>query len=209
MNRKNFYICLFILMLFTVSINSLKANSINGRISLTSAGYYPDYTWDSAIWGFYMRMDLFDLFGGFGIGGSVFQSIKWFNKSAQDLSSYELYIHRFQTISYEGDSWFKSKYLLHGPFFGLKWTDLYYLTPMMEEPSQIRMCRPEIGYEIATDYLGAIIKWTQDEEKKSRMQYELKLSSYGAIFQVGGDLQRKVFGVPSDFHFYSGMEFSF
>ncbi len=184
-------------------------NALNTRITLLTGGNYTDSSFDYLLFGFLGKLEFFDIVEGIGLGGSIFEKIGIFTSSEQELSTYELYLNKVW-LKTEGTSYLSKDYTMLNLMFGIKKKYLSYINQMNEIPVIENYLKPFAGVEISSDIFGVILKALSSNDNKIKLEYEFKIKTYYDVtFQVGGTFGEKIFGVPSDFHFYSGIELFF
>ncbi|NQV17889.1 MAG: hypothetical protein HQ534_05025 [Armatimonadetes bacterium] len=196
---------IILIILLLIAINSLFPESLSFRFICSGAAYYPeypDYDYDSPVTGCKFDAEIFNIIGNFGIGGSAFLQIRSYDKYFQSMKIYDAYIHHFD--SYQG----KDSYFIYGFFGGVQRTDLKYEDYKTSQKFELLMTKPLLGFHFSTHQWGFTLTWTQTENEKPRLGYEVKFrDSSGVIFQIGRSTKGPIEGAKSDFHIYTGYEF--
>lgn len=196
---------LIIPILLLILLGSLSAQDFALRFSTTTAAYfpeYPDYDYNSPVYGLDIQFDMLNLIQTYGIGGEVFYEFSSYHTYFEEMKSYELYLHNFFNNIDE------SSVFVYGFYAGARRTDVYYKDYKIDVKVDIMFIRPVIGFKYISNNWGGTLRWTQNEKNKSKFEYEIKLrSNPGFILQVGGSFRGPVRGVKSDFHIYAGYEF--
>ena len=200
MNQK-YIIILFFLLIFL----SLQADSVFLKSILAGEAYYPeypDYDYDRPMLGGNMKIDIFNIFPNLGIGGSVFYNIKSYDEHFRNLRRYDAYLHNF--VNYRRHK----SYFLYGFFVGIRYTDLEYTNRKTKINEKLTITRPLIGFNHSTEKWGMAVIWTQAENRRPIIGYELKFrSANGLIFKVGRNNSGPISDVGSELHVYVGYEF--
>jgi len=196
---------LFSMVFVLLLLGNVSAQDLTLRFSVTTAAYlpeYPDYDYNSPVYGIDAQFDLINFYHMYGFGGEVFYRFSSYHDYFEDMRFYELYLHNlFNRIDEE------SKFI-YGFFAGARRTEIYFEDRVLGHNVDVMFVRPVIGFKYIGNNWGGIIRWTQNENNRSKFEYEFKLSnSSGFILQVGGSLKGPVKGVKSDFHIYAGYEF--
>jgi hypothetical protein len=194
-----------IALILIILAGSLSGQEPAFRLSVTTGGYlpeYPDYDYNSPLYGVDIQMDLMNIIDNYGIGAECFLDYTSFHDYFKEMNTYEVYLHN---ISGYFDSESKFGY---GVFAGARRTELYYEDRKMGYNVDTKFTRFVGGFKYISNNWGGIIRWTQNESRKSKLEYELKLNnSSGWVIQAGGSLQGPIKGAKSDFHIYAGYEF--
>lgn len=196
-------------IIFFILLIPIIANALNTRITLLTGGNYTDSSFDYLLFGFLGKLEFFDIIEGLGLGGSIFQKIGIFTSSEQELSTYELYITKVW-LKTEESSYLSKDYIMLNLMLGIKKKYLSYINQTNEIPVIEDYLKPFVGVEMSSNIFGVILKTLSSNDNKIKLEYEFKIKTYYDVtFQVGGTFGEKIFGVPSDFHFYSGIELFF
>lgn len=198
------YTRLIFVTIFLILFSSLFSDVLNSRFIATCAAYYPqypDYDYDRPILGLNFNAEVYNLMENFGIGGSTFLQIKSYDQYFQSRKTYDIYVHNFFNYRHE------KSYFMYGFFGGIRRTDLEYENYKTSENLELTMNRPLLGFHFSSHAWGFTISWTQAENRKPTLIYEIKFRNpSGIIFQIGRSNRGPVSGVKSDFHFYMGYE---
>jgi hypothetical protein len=201
MKNLKYLVLLFFLLIFL----PLQADSVFLKAILSGAAYYPeypDYDYDSPVLGSNIRADIFNIVTELGIGGNVFYKIKSYDEHFQNLRRYDAYLHNF--VNYRKDK----SYFLYGFFVGIRYTNLEYTNRKTKIDGELSMTRPLIGFHFSTEKWGMSLSWTQAENRKPILGYEVKfLSLNGLVLQIGRSNRGSLSDVGSELHIYAGYEF--
>jgi len=201
MKNLKFIVPLFFLLIFL----PLQADSVFMKAILSGAAYYPeypDYDYDRPVLGGNIKADILNIFTEVGIGGNVFYNIKSYDEHFQNIRRYDAYLHNF--INYRKDK----SYFLYGFFVGIRHTDLEYTNRKTKIDQELSMTRPLTGFHFSTEKWGMSLSWTQAENRKPILGYELKFrSSNGLVLQIGRSSRGSLSDVGSELHSYTGYEF--
>jgi hypothetical protein len=98
--------------------------------------------------------------------------------------------------------------MLWGFYGGVRNTKLEYIHYQTKLDTNLKMNRPLLGFKFTSESWGFDISWTQAENRKPILGYEVKLrGSTGMIFQIGRANRGPMIGADSDFHIYIGYEY--
>jgi hypothetical protein len=194
-----------LLGLLLVLSASIFAKNMDFKIASTCTGYYPEYpsySYDSPVTGMRFNAELYHLLDKAGVGGTFMFHLKSYDHRIETARFYDVYIHNF--TSYLNDN----EYLLWGFYGGVRFTKLDYEQYKTKLNKNLNMSRPLLGFKFASETWGFDISWTQAENRKPVLGYEVKFrSSTGVIFQIGRSNRGPMNKVESDFHIYAGYEF--
>ncbi len=195
---------LFILILILVSIN-LSAGKMQYIFGINGAAYYPEYPeykYDEPVLGLQAQLDLFNIIDVMGIGGSTFQKVYTFDDRFSLMRSYNLYLHNFANYST------KDSYFTYGFYGGVKRSEIDYEQPETANERSITIYRPLLGFRFASEIWGMDISWTQAENRKPILGYELKFrNSRGMLMRIGRINRGLITGIDSEFYVLLGYEF--
>ena len=113
---------LFIAILIIVSMH-LTAAPMQYIFGINAAAYYPEfpkYKYDEPVLGVQAQLDIFNLIGVVGIGGSTFQKAYTLNDRFSLLRSYNAYLHSFANYAT------RDSYFTYGFYGGVKRTEINY-----------------------------------------------------------------------------------
>ncbi|MCK4696582.1 MAG: hypothetical protein KAT74_12505 [Candidatus Cloacimonetes bacterium] len=101
----------------------------------------------------------------------------------------------------------EKSYFMYGFFGGIRHTDLKYENYKTSENLELTMNRPLLGFHFSTEVWGFTISWTQAENRKPTLIYEIKFrNSRGIVLQIGRSNRGPINRVKSDFYFNVGYE---
>lgn len=191
-------------VLLLVSLSCF-AQNMKFKFTSTGTGYYPEYTtyeYYSPVTGIRINAELFSLIKLTGIGGTAMFQLKSFDDRIDYSRFFDFYIHNFSSFVQ------KDKYLLWGFYGGFRNTKLDYIHYKTKMDMSLNMNRPLLGFRFASESWGFDICWTQAENRKPVLGYEMKFrSSSGAIIQIGRSNRGPMVGAKSDFYIFAGYEF--
>lgn len=194
---------LFIAILIIVSMN-LTAAPMQYILGINAAAYYPEfpeYKYDEPVLGFQAQCDLFNLIDKIGIGGATFQKIYTLDDKFSLLRSYSIYLHDFANYSTE------DSYFTYGFYGGVKRTEMNYKNTRASE-SSLTIHRALLGFRFASEKWGMDISWTQAENRKPILVYELKFrNSRGMIMRIGRVNRGVISEINSEMYILFGYEF--
>ncbi len=195
---------IFILILIFVSIN-LAAGEMDYIFGINAAVYYPEYPeykYDEPVLGFQAQLDLFNLIDVMGIGGATFQKVYTLDDRFSLLRSYSIYMHDFANYST------KDSYFTYGFYGGVKRTEINYEQYETSQKRSLTIHRPLLGFHFASEIWGIDISWTQAEDRKPIIGYELKLRhSSGILMRIGRINRGPIIGIDSEMYVLLGYEF--
>ncbi|MDP8269606.1 MAG: hypothetical protein P9L97_12860 [Candidatus Tenebribacter davisii] len=193
-----------ILILLFVSIH-LAANKMKYLIGINAAAYYPEYTkykFDEPVFGVQVQCDLFNLIDFMGIGGSTFQKVYTLDDRFSLMRSYNIYLHNYANYST------KDSYFTYGFYGGIKRTELDYIYDKISAERSIIINKPLFGFHFASEKWGLNISWTQAENKKPILGYELKFrNTKNIIMRIGRINRGAVSNINSEIYILFGYEF--
>ncbi len=194
---------LFILI-FILVCAQLSADQMKYILGLNTAVYYPElpeYKFDEPILGLHAQLDLFNLIGVMGIGGSTFQKVYTLDDRFSTLRTYNAYLHSFSNYSTD------DSYFTYGFYGGVKRTEIDYEYYKTSEEFSIAIHRALLGFRFASEKWGMDISWTQAENKKPILGYELKFrNSNGMIMRIGRINRGVVNSISSEMYLILGYE---
>lgn len=163
---------------------------------------YPEYKYDEPVLGLQAQLDLFNIIDVMGIGGSTFQKVYTFDDRFSLMRSYNLYLHNFANYST------KDSYFTYGFYGGVKRSEIDYEQPETANERSITIYRPLLGFRFASEIWGMDISWTQAENRKPILGYELKFrNSRGMLMRIGRINRGLITGIDSEFYVLLGYEF--
>ncbi len=194
---------LFIAILIFVSMHLIAA-PMRYILGINAAVYYPEfqeYKYEEPILGVQAQLDIFNVIGVVGIGGSTFQKAYTLDERFDLLRSYNVYLHSFANYST------KDSYFTYGFYGGVKRTEMKFddKTSIKED---ITIHMPLLGFRFASEIWGMDISWTQAENRKPILGYELKLrNSRGMIMRIGRINRGVISEIDSEMYLLLGYEF--
>lgn len=195
---------IFILLLILVS-SQLTANQMQYILGLNTAAYYPespDYKFADPVLGLQAHLDLFNIIGIMGIGGSTFQKVYTLDDRFSKLRTYNGYLLSFDNYATD------DSYFTYGFYGGIKRTEIDYEYYKTSEEFSITIHRALLGFRFASEKWGMDISWTQAENKNPILGYELKFrSSNGMIMRIGRVNRGIVKSIASEMYILLGYEF--
>ena len=195
---------IFILILIFVSIH-LAADKMKYIFDINAAAYYPEYQkykYDEPVLGIQAQLDLFNLIDKMGIGGATFQKVYSLDDRFSLLRSYNAYLHSFANYSTE------DSYFTYGFYGGVKRTEIIYDDTKASIKDDITIHLPLLGFRFASEIWGMDISWTQAENRKPILGYELKLRySRGLIMRIGRINRGVISEIDSEMYLLIGYEF--
>jgi len=181
------------------------AKNMGFKIASTTIGYYPEYTsykYDSPVTGLRINAEMYNLLEKVGIGGTFMIQLKSYDHRIDLAKFNDVYIHNLASIMDD------ERYMLWGFYGGVRFTKLDYDHYKTKLNKSLNMNRPLLGFKFSSEAWGFDISWTQAENRKPILGYEVKFrSSTGVIFQIGRSNRGPMNGAESDFHIYAGYEF--
>ena len=199
---RKFKIILIALLIF-VSIH-LTAAPMQYILGINAATYYPEfpqYRYDEPVLGVQVQLDLFNLIGVVGIGGSTFQKAYTLDDRFSLLRSYNVYLHSFAYYST------KDSYFTYGFYGGVKRTEMNYNSDKISSERSIIIHMPLLGFRFASERWGMDISWTQAENRKPILGYELKFrNSRGMIMRIGRINRGVISEIDSEMYVFLGYE---
>lgn len=195
---------LFILILIFVSIH-LAADKMQYILGINAAAYYPEfpeYKYDEPVLGVQAQCDLFNLIDKMGIGGATFQKVYTLDERFSLLRSYSIYFHDFANYSTE------DSYFTYGFYGGVKRTEINYEDYKTSDEMNTTIHRALLGFRFASEKWGMDISWTQAENRKPILVYELKFRNVrGMIMRIGRVNRGVITGIDSEMYILLGYEF--
>ncbi len=195
---------LFIIVLAFVCL-SLSADPLQYIFGINAAVYYPefpDYKYDEPIFGIQAQLDIFNLIDEVGIGGSTFQKVYSLDDRFSVFRSYNVYLHNFSYYST------RDSYFSYGFYGGVKRTEMNYENYKTLLYKDITIHLPLLGFRFASEQWGMDISWTQAENRKPILGYELKFrNSRGFIMRIGRVNRGVIIGIDSEIYLLFGYEF--
>lgn len=195
---------LFILILIFVSIH-LAADKMQYILGINAAAYYPEfpeYKYNEPVLGVQAQCDLFNLIDKMGIGGATFQKVYTLDDRFSLLRSYSIYFHDFANYSTE------DSYFTYGFYGGVKRTEINYEDYKASDEMSTTIHRALLGFRFASEKWGMDISWTQAENRKPILVYELKFRNLrGIIMRIGRVNRGVITGIDSEMYILLGYEF--
>ncbi|NQT65559.1 MAG: hypothetical protein HQ554_05220 [FCB group bacterium] len=195
---------IFILILIFVSLN-LAADEMDYIFGISAAVYYPEYQeykYDEPVLGFQAQLDIFNIIDVMGIGGATFQKVYTLDDRFSLLRSYSIYMHDFANYST------KDSYFTYGFYGGVKRTEVNYKQYKISSERSLTIHRPLLGFHFASEIWGIDISWSQAEDRKPIIGYELKLrNSRGILMRIGRINRGPMVGINSEMYLLLGYEF--
>ena len=195
---------IFIVILIIVSLH-LTATPMQYILGMNAAMYYPEfpkYKYDKPILGLQVQLDFFNIIGVVGIGGSTFQKVYTLDDRFDLLRSYNVYLHSFSNYSTE------ESYFTYGFYGGVKRTEIKYDDTKALIKDDITIHMPLLGFRFASERWGMDISWTQAENRKPILGYELKLHySRGLVMRIGRINRGVISKIDSEMYLLIGYEF--
>jgi len=183
----------------------LAADPMKYIFNINAAVYYPElpeYNYDKPILGAQAQLDIFNLIDVMGIGGSTFQKIYTFDERFSVLRSYNIYLHNFSNYAT------RDSYFTYGFYGGIKRTEINYENVKTSRDEDITIHLPLIGFRFASEEWGLDINWSQAENRKPILGYELKFrNSRGYIMRIGRQNRGVLIGIESEMYLLIGYEF--
>lgn len=175
------------------------------KLTSTATGYFPEYTsyqYDSPVMGVRLNAEIYNLLEKFGVGASGNFQIESFYNRVNFTRFYDLYVHNFY------NSMTEDRYFIYGFYGGLRYSKLEYEHYKTTINTTLDMTRPLFGFIFASESWGFDISWTQSENRKPILGYEIKFrNTSGVIIQFGRRNRGPMIGADSDFYIYTGYEF--
>lgn len=194
---------LFIVILTFVSMN-LSATPMQYILGINAVAYYPEYPeykYDKPVLGVQAQLDLFNLIGVAGIGSSTFQKVYTLDDRFSLLRTYNIYLHSFANYST------KDSYFTYGFYGGVKRTEINYEENITSNEMSIKIHRALLGFRFASERWGMDISWTQAENKKPLIAYELKFrNTKGIIMRIGRINRGVITSIKSEMYVLLGYE---
>ena len=195
---------LFIAILIFVSMH-LTAAPMQYIFGINAAAYYPEfpkYKYKEPILSVQAQLDIFNLIDVMGMGVSTFQKAYTLDERFSSLRSYNVYLHSFANYST------KDSYFTYGFYGGVKRTEMNYEDYNTSIKDNITIYMPLLGFRFASERWGMDISWTQAENRKPILGYELKLrNSRGMIMRIGRINRGVVSEIDSEMYLHLGYEF--
>lgn len=172
---------------------------INGAVYYPE---YPEYKYDKPVLGIQAQLDLFNIVDIMGIGGSTFQKVYTLDDRFSLMRSYNIYFHNFANYSTE------DSYFTYGFYGGVKRSEMNYEHYETANERSITIHRALLGFRFASEIWGMDISWTQAENRKPILGYELKFrNSRGMLMRIGRINRGLITGIDSEFYVLLGYEF--
>ena len=195
---------LIILILVSLSIN-LTAGPMKYLFGINGGVYYPEYPqyeYENPNLGIQIQLDFFNLADIMGMGGSTFQKVYSFDERFSLIRTYSLYLHNFSNYST------RDSYFTYGFYGGVKRTEMNYENYKTLIKEHITTHLPLLGFRFASEQWGMDISWTQAENRKPILGYELKFrNSRGYIMRIGRVNRGVIIGIDSEMYLLIGYEF--
>ena len=195
---------LFLSILIFVSIH-LVATPMQFILEINAAVYYPEfpeYKYNKPVLGIQTQLDIFNFIDIMGVGGSTIQKVYTLDNRFILLRSYNVYLHSFANYST------KDSYFTYGFYGGVKRSEIIYDDIKASIKDDITIHMPLIGFRFASEIWGMDISWTQAENRKPILGYELKLrNSRGLIMRIGRVNRGVISKIDSEMYLLLGYEF--
>ena len=183
---------------------NLSAAPMQYILGINAAAYYPEYTeykYDEPVLGVQAQLDIFNLIGVTGIGSSTFQKVYTLDNRFSLLRTYNIYLHSFANYST------KDSYFTYGFYGGVKRTEINYEDHITSNEMSTKIHRALLGFRFSSEKWGMDIGWTQAENKKPILVYELKFrNSRGIIMRIGRINRGVITGIKSEMYVLLGYE---
>lgn len=175
------------------------------KLDSSTALYYTEYSsyhWDEPLTGLHLNAEAYNLSGKIGIGATGFYSIASSDNHFDVIQIYDGYIHYFTALSNE------NKYFVYGFYGGVRYVKLEYYPRNVSYEEKEEFIRPLIGFKFADELWGFNVTWSQANDRKPILGYEVKFrNSSGWIMKVGRRNRGFISDVDSDVFFHLGYEF--
>ncbi|MCF7858403.1 MAG: hypothetical protein K9N07_03650 [Candidatus Cloacimonetes bacterium] len=192
---------LTILILLTVD---LVAEQMKYQLSLNTVVYYakyPKYRLEQPIMGLQTQCYFFSIFEGVGIGGSSFQKVYSIDNRFKQLKTYSGYIHNFTSFTS------RNSYFIYGFYGGIKRTEIEIEDSKISSEIRTTIHRPLIGFHYASEQWGMDVYWSQSENRRPILSYEIKLrNSNGILIRLGRINRGPISGIDSEIYLMFGYE---
>ena len=194
-----------ILLILSSLAAFLFSQNLSFKLDTSMALYYAEYnsySWDEPLTGLHLNAEVYNLSGKFGIGASGFYSISSSDDHFDLIQIYDGYIHYFTALSNE------NKYFVYGFYGGVRYVKLEYnpRNTFLEEKEEF--LKPLIGFKFADELWGFNVTWSQADDRKPILGYEVKFrGSSGWIMKLGRRNRGFIGDVDSDVFFHFGYEF--
>jgi len=196
----------YLLIIFLlVSATSIVAQNLTFKLDTSTALYYTEYNgydWDEPLTGLHLNAEIYNLSGKFGLGASGFYSLNSSDRNFDFVQVYDGYVHYFTALSSE------NRYFVHGFYGGVRYVMLDYTLHKSDQLREDNFLRPLVGFKFANELWGFDITWSQADDRKPILGYEIKFrNSNGWIMKVGRRNRGFISDVNSDLFFNVGYEF--
>jgi len=196
----------YLLIIFLlILISPIVAQNLTFKLDTSTAFYfteYNDYEWDEPLTGLLLNAELYNLSGRFGLGASGFYSFSSADDNFDFIQIYDGYIHYFTALINE------KKYFIHGFYGGIRYAMIDYTPYKTDNLLEENFLRPLVGFKFANELWGFDINWSQADDRKPILGYELKFrSSSNWIMKIGRRNRGFISDVDSDVFFNLGYEF--
>ncbi|HPR16787.1 MAG TPA: hypothetical protein PLD62_00915 [Candidatus Cloacimonadota bacterium] len=193
------------LSLLILIVGLLNAEKLNLRASVSGTAYYPSYTsyhYESPVIGVRLNAEGYNLLDQIGIGGTINLKLKSYDERIDQARFIELYLHNF--YAYQSNK----EYFIYGFYGGFRNSKLAYDHYKTGEDTDLNMTRVLLGFKFARESWGFDLNWSQAEDRKPILGYELKFrNSQGVTIHLGRHNCGPMIGADSDFYIYVGYEF--
>lgn len=184
---------------------NLVADSMQYLLGINAEVYYsesPNYRYEKPIFGIHAQLDLFNLVEDVGAGVSVFQQIYTLDNRFNSFRTYNLYIHNFSNYSS------RDSYFVYGFYGGVKRSEIEFENYKTSNIKKLTIHLPLIGFRFTSEQWGLDISWTQAENRKPVLAYELKFSNgNGIILRIGRINRGVITSIDSELYLLIGYEF--
>lgn len=190
------------LLLMTVALFS---KDMKFRLIGCGQAYYTDYEnyhFEEPVQGLHLDLELFNLVYNYGVGGSAFFSLKSWDDRFNSYQFYDVYLHNYYAFTSE------KRYFIYGFIGGFRNTKMEYIHYESELEKNLEMYRPLLGFHFSTEKWGMKTYWTQAENRKPVLGYELKFrSNIGLVAFIGRTNRGPITKADSEFYLRLGYEF--
>lgn len=196
---KKYLVMILLLLALLLEANKVKFRFIGSGESYFTA--YKEYHYDEPMLGAHINAELLNIFDQYGLGGSVFYDLKSYDDRFDTYKFYEIYLHNYYAFTD------KKHYFIYGFFAGFRKTQISYIHHNTNEFNDLDMSRPLFGFHYSTENWGMKMFWTQAENRKPVLGYELKLrSSVGLVTHIGRTNRGPIDNAGSEFYLRIGYE---
>lgn len=192
-------------VLFLLFIISLFGDNLKFRIigsTETYATSYKRFHYDEPLVGAHLSAEIFNLVNNYGLGGSAFYNLKSFDDRFDSYKYYDIYLHNYYTYTNN------KNYFIYGFFGGFRNTMMDYVHIDDGNAESLNMIRVILGFHYSTENWGMKTYWTQAENRKPVLGYEVKYrSSIGLVVHIGRTNRGPISKADSEFYLQLGYEF--